>query len=378
MKNEINVDKFNSLIRYNNILGKNYSDIISLIGNVFENTSYSSYETNVQIDPRNNKRIIYCPERKQRYSVVPPSITRNNKKCAICSGDTTPIIMKEELSNNSYTFINENLYPAVVPFQSADAEIEQVILNDYSGKYQTGFGTHFVQWISTKHNDDFDTLNISDIIVVFKMLGEFEMYLLHSPNSKLPLTHSVGTDKHYGQVSIIKNCGFLAGSSMEHPHIQIIHSNIIPASIEADTDFLLKNKCTFIEYLDSVNRDELLIYEDDYIKAIIPYFMWRPYHTIVYPINNKLTHLHELNYNELFSLSKVINQLLLKLKDIAAKRNIEFAYNILFHTGPVGTFYIEIIPVFQTYGGYEHLGLFICEENPEICQNNLVFEKEDL
>ena len=39
----------------------------------------------------------------------------------------------------------------------------------------------------------------------------------------------------------------------------------------------------------------------------------------------------------------------------------EPAYNLVFHSGVSGTFYVEILPHTQEMGGYEQMGLYLCQ-----------------
>jgi galactose-1-phosphate uridylyltransferase len=43
----------------------------------------------------------------------------------------------------------------------------------------------------------------------------------------------------------------------------------------------------------------------------------------------------------------------------------EIAYNVVTHNGPGAGLYFEFLPYTQEMGGYEHLGLFICQGDPE-------------
>ena len=45
----------------------------------------------------------------------------------------------------------------------------------------------------------------------------------------------------------------------------------------------------------------------------------------------------------------------------------EFAYNFVFHTGNIGTMYLEVLPYTQEDGGYEKAGLNVCLMLPEDC-----------
>lgn len=370
-KKELNFQNFNKLIKFNNVLSQTYTELANLINDYFKTKNQNQINLNrTYIDPRNEERIIFCPSRKKRFKKIRAKIKEPEKNnCEICKGKTTPIIFKEQLSDNSFSFINENLYPVLLP--NISQEFEEVVLKSIEQQSIETSGQHFIQWISTNHNIDFHNIKKEDAVIVLKTLSEFEMFLLHSQESKLPLSQNIYSDKHYGYVSIIKNTGRRAGSTVSHPHIQIIHSNIIPRSIENDTRFLLNNKISFIEYIDKITSDELVLIDNEFIKAVIPYFMKRPYHTIIYPVNTKLTNLHELNYNELKSLANILSSVLNSLHKIFKNKKIDFSYNLLFHIGPVGTLYIEIIPFVQTFGGYEQLGLYICEELPEVCRQEL-------
>ena len=45
-------------------------------------------------------------------------------------------------------------------------------------------------------------------------------------------------------------------------------------------------------------------------------------------------------------------------------RAMSFDYNLAFHTGPIGLCCIEILPWTQPLGGFEHLGHYLCQEEP--------------
>ena len=47
------------------------------------------------------------------------------------------------------------------------------------------------------------------------------------------------------------------------------------------------------------------------------------------------------------------------------ERGREVAYNLVFHNGVAGGLYVEVLPWMQERGGYESLGLGLCEGTPE-------------
>ncbi|HOK39773.1 MAG TPA: hypothetical protein PLD27_01860 [bacterium] len=370
---KISEAKLKNLMKYEDLRRIKYSEVRNFILDYFKEKKDNYHHIYSAIDPRNEDKIIFCPERIKRYKSTKKIKKEEAKQqCEICEGKTTPIIWQEKLSENDVTFINENLYPAIISLNNEENE-EVVLRSIYEQKYKIS-GLHFINWLSSIHTKDFHNMSVDDANVILKMIAEFEMYLLHSEDSNLPISQSIKDNKHYGYVSIIKNCGKYAGSTIEHPHIQIIHSNIIPRTIEQDTKFLILNKISFIEYIEKIKKDELKILEDEYIKAVIPYFMKRPYHIIIYPKDTVSANLHELTIEEIKSFATFLCKIIGGLKKIFENANIELSYNLLFHTGPVGTLYIELLPYLQTNGGYEQSGLYICDSTPEICKNQIIKE----
>jgi hypothetical protein len=47
------------------------------------------------------------------------------------------------------------------------------------------------------------------------------------------------------------------------------------------------------------------------------------------------------------------------------------AYNIVGHTGPGAGIFFDFLPYTQETGGFEHLGLFVCQNTPELCVSNV-------
>jgi hypothetical protein len=58
------------------------------------------------------------------------------------------------------------------------------------------------------------------------------------------------------------------------------------------------------------------------------------------------------------------------------KMGREVAYNVLVHTGPGTGIYLEFLPFTQETGGFEQLGLWVCQGDPEtaaeILRNNFM------
>lgn len=166
-------------------------------------------------------------------------------------------------------------------------------------------------------------------------------------------------------VSIIKNFGHLVGGSLVHGHQQIAVSNIIPNRFRQDRDFQEKNRETFSAYLLRENPSELTIRDYGPAVLVTPYFMRRPYDMVLLIKDSRKSYLHSLNKSELNAVGEGWRdaiRIMLKVMPLIDK---EVAYNITTHNVHGGSLYFEFLPYTQEMGGFEHLGLYLCQGNPK-------------
>ena len=191
-----------------------------------------------------------------------------------------------------------------------------------------------------------------DRVIVLQRLAALESKMMSDPDS---------------YVSIIKNYGHLVGGSLAHGHQQIGVSNIIPNRIRQDQKFKKEKGETFSNFLLQKNPTELLI--RDYGPAVLltPYFMRRPYDmTLILKDTSKST-LHSLNNDELTAIGDGWRDGIRIMLSIMPRIGKEPAYNVTTHNGPGAGLYFEFLPYTQEMGGFEHLGLFLCQGNPPDC-----------
>ncbi len=323
-----------------------------------------------QIDPRTNDRIIYSEARAKRPHDTKPvanskwrmSDSSSVSSCIVCTGKTTSIIDMAEISEGC-TFINKNLFPVLYPETN-------ITLTDISFppsvSGHNAVGAHFLQWPSSVHESDFHNMDLNDIHIVLKRLAAFEEKLLHDPNSKMPPTGQDKNDSHYGYVGVIKNVGCLVGGSVTHGHHQIIHTNIKPRKIEDDQRFMKDWNLSFSRYILTQNPKDLTIktYNKDVI-LLVPYFMKRPLDALIIVADTSKSYIHDLTQEELFCLGKALHDVTNAIMVLMPGLGREIAYNLVFHTGDIGGMYIEVLPYTQEIGGYEHLGIYLCQGIPE-------------
>ncbi|MBG0786500.1 MAG: hypothetical protein H0S79_15490 [Anaerolineaceae bacterium] len=304
------------------------------------------------VDPRNGDRIVYNSARARRPHDNRPttpgtSVDETGENCFICQGKTTQAVDVALLSEG-FTFINKNLYPILYPHhREPTAPIQSM-----PGSTQDVLGYHFLQWTSSYHDKDWHNMPSGDRLIVLQRLAALEKKMM------------VNSDTF---VSIIKNYGHLVGGSLVHGHQQIAVSNIMPNRFEQDRDFQKKAHETFSTYLLRENPPELTI--RDYGPAILltPYFMRRPYDMVLLIKDPQKSYLHSLTEDELNAVSDGWRDAIRIMLSVIPRIGKEVAYNVTTHNVHGGTLYFEFLPYTQEMGGFEHLGLYLCQGNPKEC-----------
>jgi len=328
--------------------------------------------TNIcKVDPRNGDRVIYSPMRARRPTELKPrrhvTVRLERIHCPVCEGETTGIIDVAPLSDG-YTFINKNMFPVVSydfpgdrqPVTYEPAVEKRKLLGTYSQ------GGHWLQWFSNRHHVDLHNMPVEDIEVVLSRLAAFEGFLLSAKESNMPAWTDPSGKRNYGFVGIIRNYGSLGGASLAHGHMQITHTNIIPRAILDDRDFLAENGRTFAEFMTSENPSYLNIREfTGGLRLMVPYFMKRPFAAVMAFADCEACSLHQLDAERLKGLAEGLHAVTRALKVILEERlERSFSYNLVFHNGPSGCLYVEVLPHSQEWGGFEHMGWFICQATP--------------
>lgn len=305
------------------------------------------------IDPRNGDRVVFSSARMHRPhdNQPPPTSVANSSgelECPICNGQTTKVIDVADLSQG-FTFINKNLYPIFFPAPKTQP-LHTVPGNALENIEQgTASGFHFLQWTSSVHDHDWQNMPLADRIVVMRRLAALEHKLITTAG---------------GYVSIIKNFGHLVGGSLTHPHQQITLSGVIPNRHHQNKLFMEQHHEAFSAYILRENPSEFLI--RDYGPAVLltPYFMRRPFDMLLIIKDAEKSYLHQLSEDELNAVVDGWQDAIRVMLAVLPEMGRERAYNITTHNGPGAGLYFEFLPYTQEMGGFEHLGLYVCQGNP--------------
>jgi hypothetical protein len=307
------------------------------------------------LDPRGALPIAYSEVRATRLAESPDT-------CVVCESRTCPAADIAALPGGDVAWLTPNYYPIVFPFEAPPAAAADAPL--------ALRGVHLVQWSSLRHDGGLVGADAATAAALFAQLARAEAFLLRGGGDEgLP---------HRGHVGIIKNRGRRVGGSVEHDHQQLLLSNrpfAEPALTAGLQHALLAGA-----------RAELAVDDiDGLARTLVPDFMRRPLHAFIVPRElpgaasgdapgdarsdakgdaAARGWLHQLPPAVRDAVAYAVARLTQAVSAAMLARGQEPAWNLVFHTGPGCGPLLELRPFTQPLGGYEHLGLYLCEERP--------------
>ncbi len=285
-------------------------------------------------DPRDGLPIIYSDTRAARMS---------EPGCVVCDNRTCPAVDLARLPADDLAYLTPNLYPIVYPFP-----------DDPSGAVQpTVRGLHLVQWSSLDHGGGLVGADRSCAAAIVRQAARAEEFLLHHADAHFPDTG----EGHRGHVAYIKNRGRRVGGSVEHDHQQLMLTSVAPAEP-------LRTAGLGPRLRAETPRDLLVDRVDGQALTLVPTFMRRPLHAFIVPAGPEVGFLHHLDPEVLDGLALAVARLTHAITALMTNTQDGPAWNLIVHTGPGRGPLVELRPFTQPLGGYEHLGLYLCEETP--------------
>jgi UDPglucose--hexose-1-phosphate uridylyltransferase len=153
-------------------------------------------------------------------------------------------------------------------------------------------------------------------------------------------------------VSVFKNHGKDAGTSLFHSHSQVIAYNKFPNLVREKIAAVKRyQRCPYCDIINIEKGSYRRCFENESFVAFTPYASRYHFEIWVFP-KNHVRNINELNDSHLNDLAYVLKQILLKLKSISASYNMALFYS------PAGEdlhFHIEICPKMAIFGGFELL-----------------------
>jgi len=296
--------------------------------------------------------VIFAPLRSMRprsRSGEAPPATAGELTCPFCPGN-------ERMTPHEIDAIRESgLHPApwqvrVVPNKFPALQIEEANLRiEDGGLFQQmgGCGAHEVVIESPQHEAFLGSETSDHVCDVIRMLHRRYCDLMKDPR--------------FQAVIVFKNHGTGAGTSLEHPHWQIIATPVVPRMlrlkhIEATEYFDRTGRCLYESLLDEEqSRNERVIATNGEFAALMPYASHLAFETWILPRRQQAS-FSRLSEVQIRPLAEILKDVLIKL--YVGLENPDF--NLTVDTAsrgdedePFFRWHIRILPRLATAAGFE-------------------------
>jgi len=210
-----------------------------------------------------------------------------------------------------------------------------------------GYGAHEVIIESSRHNVDLwemDTDQVEAVIEAYR-----QRFLAYEAGESL---------RH---VLIFRNHGVKAGTSLVHPHSQLIAAPVMPRQLQLELrgsadywEYL--GQCAFCALVDSESRgDERLVLQSEHFVVVTAFAGRHPFETWILPRRHAIR-FADMGEAEARDLACILKQALGRIAGCLNRPS----YNFAIHTAPAAEhnvrayhWHMEIFPRITTLGGFE-------------------------
>jgi len=283
------------------------------------------------------------------------------KQCPFCPGNehmSPPAVMICGEDDNWRLRVVPNKFPALTPVGDVTRDERKIFRSCH------GYGRHEVIVESPRHNDS----------IPFMHKGHVEE-LLHVYHARY---HALKKDPNIKVIIIFKNHGENAGTSLDHPHSQIIASPIVPPFIRrkyevATQYFDNTNRCIHHDiFAAELEMKERIVRQSRHFVVFHPFASHYPFETWIMPKKHGSS-FGDSTEEEMADLADVLGDILKRLH--IGLNNPD--YNYVLHTAPVDdehkryySWHIQIIPRLTLAAGFElgsgiHINIAVPEETAD-------------
>lgn len=223
-----------------------------------------------------------------------------------------------------------------------------------------GIGAHEVIIESPNHAD---TISTMDVVLLEEVLTAYRDRIV-----------SLKKDKRLRYILIFKNNGEAAGSSLEHPHSQLIALPIIPKRVLEELGgsldyYRYKERCVFCDIIrQEINQAARVVTENEDFVAISPYAPKAPFEVWVLPKVHESV-FEDTQGHHFKTMAKILSEVLGRMDKVLG----EPPYNLVLHTAPLTGgaldhyhWHFEIMPKLTKTAGFEWgSGFYINPTPPE-------------
>jgi len=183
-------------------------------------------------------------------------------------------------------------------------------------------------------------------------------------------------DERVEHVIIFKNHGEGAGTSLEHPHSQIVGTPVFPGQVmnrlsEAIRNYYYVNfgDCLYCIYMKGEKEEgERVVCENEHFLAFVPYAALSPFHVWIFPKRHNACYGY-ITDNEIQALAVILKEVLLRLYIGLDDPDYNYVVRSLSPRGSDAKYfhwYIAVVPRLNKAAGFElGTGMFINTSMPE-------------
>jgi len=249
-----------------------------------------------------------------------------------------------------------NLYPALRPDGHA--------ARSGTGSRQTveGTGEHEVIIEAREHNASLAILPVEQVALVLLAYRERTRRLYEDPRIE--------------HVIVFSNHGPGAGTSLEHPHSQIVGTPVVPGQVRIRMEKALhffgdSGRCLFCHCLEEeLEEGSRVVASSPGFVAFVPYAALSPFHLWVFPRRHN-AYFGDLDDVEIADLAEVLKRTLLLLRSGLDDPD----FNLVIRSSAPNErsvrylhWYLSIVPRMSQAAGFElGTGMFINTSLPEEC-----------
>jgi len=316
-------------------------------------------------DPIMSRWVIISTDRKQRPSAfkAEPQKTQPAHLCPFCPGNeahTPPEIVayRDEATKANDPGWHTRVIPNRIPVLTIEGQLERRGWGMYD--MITGVGAHEIIIETSRHDVDLPDLppvNIERLIWAYR-------------DRSLDLSH----DPRFRYVLILRNRGAAAGSTISHPHSELIATPIVPKRVEEELDgailyYEYKERCIFCDII----RQELVerkrvVAENRNFLSFEPFASRFPFETWLIPKFHSCS-FPMIQEDQVTDLAYCMKETFVRLREVLGDR----PYNYVLHTAPIPIkaadqyhWHIEILPKLARVAGFEWgSGFYINSMLPE-------------
>ncbi len=309
-----------------------------------------------------NEWVVVATERAKRpsdfiHAKPEKTIPKYSEKCPFCPGNeqnTPTAVYRYPAEGDWQVRVIPNKFAALRPTEGLDRVQE--------GRYLKfgGFGYAEVVVETPRHNQTLGTLSVEEafqVVVAYKARYDI-----------------LSADERVDLVTIFRNHGERAGTSLEHPHSQIIATPLVPLRVRNQLEETQRysanlGSCVFCDIIKEEQKDgRRIVLETERFVAFEPFASRSPFETWILPKRHQSV-FGAIHLNELKDLALILKQVLNKIHSGLGNPD----YNLILQSAPTKEddvdyyhWYIRIIPRLTTPAGFEMgTGIYITTAFPE-------------